>query len=331
MAQQGKRTGGSGERKAWSVKHRAWSRGRFPLYALRSPLYAPHRTLLALLFAFSGLLPAQTADFLIIENPRELVVYDRFQQRINSRQEIPLAPYEPLQIIDAGGYLSDGFTPCIKVQAEHRLFFLLVDDNRQLVYAERAGFQRVFENCTLLRDTVEVLANQTLYLTHNPVPESAPRAQRFYLEKGERLLRLFAHRNRVYVRRIGGEPQYGWSNLANESRERAWRVYRRKAAVAGSIPPEIVQRIESRIGEANQVLAELFAHLNGQTGQRRAPPRWIVELEANRLRCILEGAPSPEAFAESARQLAGQLENALSGTPYRVSQLQNAIEVRRKE
>lgn len=287
--------------------------------------------LYALLFALSSFLPAQTVDILIIENPRELVIYDKFQQRIDSRQENPLAPYEPLQIIDADGYLSDGFTPCIKVQAGHALYFLLAGEDRQLLHVERAGFHRVFENCTLLRDTVEVLANQALFITPNPAPESAPRAQRFYLEKGERLLRLFTHRNRVYVKRPGGEPQYGWSNLANESRERVWRVYRRKAAVAGSIPPEIVQRIESRVGEANRVLAELFAHLNAQTGQRRAPPRWIVEVETNRLHCILEGAPSPDAFAESARQLADHLENALLGAPYRVTRRHGDVEVRGKE
>lgn len=303
---------------------------RYAPCSMRSAQCTMRFALCAMLLAL-GLLPAQTADFLIVENPRELVIYDKFQQRIDARQENPLAPFQPLQILDADGYLSDGFTPCIKVQAGNALFFLLAGENRQLLHAERAGFHRVFGNCALLRDTVEVLASQALFITHNPAPESAPRAQRFYLEKGERLLRLFAHRSRIYVKRAGGEPQYGWSNLANESRERTWRVYRKTAAVAESIPPEIVQKIENRIAEANRVLAELFALLNAQTGQRRTPPHWIIEVEASRLRCILEGAPSPDAFPESAGQLANHLENALLGAPYRVTQRQGDLEVRRKE
>lgn len=309
-------------------------RGKRRTGSAHAPRYAPctmRSALYALLFALSGLLPARAADFLIVENPRELVIYDKFQQRIDVRQETPLAPYQPLQIIDDDGYLSDGFTPCIKVQADHSLYFLLADERRQLLHADRIGFHRVFDNCTPLRDTVEVLANQALFITQNPAPESTPRAQRFYLEKGERLLRLFAYRGRVYVKNPGGEPQYGWSNLANESRERSWRIYRRTAAVAESIPPEIVQRVESRIAETNRVLAELFAYLNAQTGQRRTPPRWIVEVEANRVHCVLEGAPSPHAFPESAGQLVDHLENALLGAPYRVSLRQGAIEVSRKE
>jgi hypothetical protein len=56
-----------------------------------------------------------------------------------------------------------------------------------------------------------------------------------------------------------------------------WKLYKGISPSGPSIPPGLLQKIQARTNEVNEVLTQLFEYFNNQTHQQKKPPRWNVE------------------------------------------------------
>lgn len=283
---------------------------------------------------FSRLASAQSpggkADFLIVEQPAALLIYNKYQQRLSFPEHEKLLPYQPMQILEEGIHLSDGYTPCMKIQANNTTYFLITDEEGNFVYEGETGYHMIFNNCLILGDTVEVLANQTIFISKTPAFQPAAQSQKYFLQQGERLQRLFSHRGFVYVQKIAPETDFGWSNLSDKTHNQSWRIVRRTGQQSKSIPPDVNRRIEASVQEMNYLLEQLFTHFNNQTGQQKTVPRWEMEISDTRIACSLNDPQYYDAFPESTRYLLNSLTSALLGTSFEVFYNPGRIEVRRR-
>jgi hypothetical protein len=292
-----------------------------------------HLVLLLYIFFASALSPrglAEQADFLIVENPAYLLIYNKYQQRLTFQESTRLPPYQPLQILEEDFLLSDGYTPSLRVKSSGETYFVIKNQEGDLANESEIGYHQVFKNCTVLKDTVEILADGAIFLAKIPTYNSTPQSKKYFLEKGDRLLRLFSKGGFVYVRKSGPETDFGWSNLAAGRQNSRWRIKTKTTGRDITIPVEISRRIEEKIREVNYTLKQLFDYFNQQTAQQKPAPQWEIEFTDTRITCALNDPAYREDFPESTRLLLNSLENILLGTPYGVFYQQGEIEVRRK-
>jgi len=288
----------------------------------------------AIIFGLSVSAPAQTAgekaDFLIVERPAGLLIYNKYQQKLSFQQQAKLLPYQPMQVLEENAHLSDGYTPCIKVRMDNRDYFVIKDEEGNFVNEGNIGYHNLFQNCTVLQDTTEVLSNRTIFISKTPTYQSTNQSQKYFLQKGDRLLRLFSLRGYDYVMTLAVEKDFGWCNLSENTRNQSWRMVRQTARLQKGIPAEISQQIESNIQEVNFLLEQLFTYFNRESGENKPIPRWNIDATDTRITCSLNDPQYLGAFPESTRYLMNSLENAILGTPYSVFHDGGIIEVRRK-
>ena len=103
---------------------------------------------------------AQTTNFLIVQQPDHLVVYDSFQQSITSLQQSAIRPFTPMKILVQRTTLGDGLTPCMKVDIDGEEFYLLRDESGKLAGWKTLGEVKTFSNKKLLGDTIAILASR---------------------------------------------------------------------------------------------------------------------------------------------------------------------------
>lgn len=276
--------------------------------------------------------PGATVDYLIVQRPGELQILNKYEQTATTRELQRFRPYRPLVILEKGAFLSDRYTPCMKVEVDNSRFYLLKNQD-SLLTDGRAGTVEIFNDVTFLGDTVEVLQRRQLFIVKIPTFEDNIRSQKYFLDPGDQLRRLFAYprdRNYVYVEKLGGESDYGWCYLSAQREGGSWRRYRRNLADERTIPPVISAQIERKIAEVNALLAQLFAHFNRSTAAAKTVPYWEIRVEKERITCTLMPAAYRAEMEESIRYLMNSIANTLLGTPFGVYNAGGEIEVRKK-
>ena len=96
-------------------------------------------------------------EFLICERPAQLVVLNRYQQSLTPNEQTLLQPFVPMKILRSQDLLGDGFTPCMRVELNGGVYFLVRENSTRLAGAARAGALRTYQGVAHSRDTVHVL------------------------------------------------------------------------------------------------------------------------------------------------------------------------------
>jgi hypothetical protein len=269
--------------------------------------------------------PAPGNDrFLIVEHPDRLVALNGYQQSLSPRDLLIFQPFAPMRIVKERDVLGDGFTPCMRVEIDGALFFLLRDRGGRLSAGDQAGSISTLAGNLLTRDTVHVLESGVLMLS-SPVW-----TRDMTLRRGERLIRLFASEGRTYVRCPGRIPAYGWVSLSPATEKKEWSLEHAEVAVESLIPDRLRDSVRTALERTNRVLLNLYRFFNQQGGENRAIPLWQLEESGVSLLCRLTGASTERDFPRSTRYLMMDIQNYLLGTDFAAFELSDGIEIRPK-
>jgi hypothetical protein len=264
---------------------------------------------------------AQGENFLIVERPERLLFVNRYQQQLKGEERKALLPFTPFRILAEHDLLGDGFTPCMKVEADGSLYYVLKDDSGELAGVRDAGTVKTVRNATSLRDSVEIVSAKGIVLWD--VQERTKRT----LPRGAILVRRFSLNSMTYVQALPS-MQYGWVRLDTSRGQTQWRVVPRgvprPTEELARVLPAIVQRVE----EVNAKLRRLFDHLNAKTSQHLPAPSWHVQRLNTGIVCSLETSLPVEQFRESSLLLAKRIESTVLGTTLRVYAVPGTIHVR---
>lgn len=271
--------------------------------------------------ALSGAPQGERATFILIERPSTLLLYNQYEQRLSADEKSRLAAFAPMRIIESKGLLSDGFTPCMKVEMEGTVFFIQTDGRGKPVTTSSAGRIRLYKNVAVLDDVIRL---------HSPkgTAFSLPNNKRSTLVRGTVLNRYFADGSQVYVRPVDGSS-YGWIQLDPGSKYSLWSEVMPASSGPG-LPRRVIAKIESRLAEVNRDLRTLYALFNTESGRGLPVPEWRIKTANDSLICSLVRDSSEGAFAASTHLLAKDFEAFLIGTDLTMVVLPRRIEIRRR-
>ncbi len=266
---------------------------------------------------------SQTSDFLIVQNTGRLVVYDSFQQSIPASQGFAIPPFAPMRIVARRDLLGDGLTPCMKVEVDGEVFYLLRDDAGKLAGGKDLGIVATYQRRLPIGDTIEVIQPDRLTLY------TFGRNARHRLAARDRLVRYFEDDGNTYVKRLAPLPSYGWMVLPERSAGVSWRIFRSRARQSG-LSPMIRGRVASRIAQINTTLFRVYAVLGKETGKDLPVPAWSIDSSGTGLACIIHPASSVRFYPRTVDALATELQAYVVGTGYRVTAVENRIEIIRQ-
>lgn len=259
------------------------------------------------------------SDFLVLEHPGRLVVYNKYQQAITERERTLLAAFVPMRVLKAEDVLGDGFTRCVQVGIDDEVFFLLKDPGGALARSGPLGFETTYRHAALVLDTVRILLRHSI---QSPSTRSTSRT----LSTGIKLIRIFRSEDAIYCRTSESPPTYGWVDFKGMKEGSDWIPFDTASPAEPTTTDELARRVRARIDRVNDLLERLFDHFNKQTNDRKPVPHWNVTLSHEKITCSLEKVV-PQQFEQSSVYLAKDLENAIMGSGRHVSYTPGRIEI----
>ena len=64
-------------------------------------------------------------NFLVVENPFEIKIYNKYEQNLSSNDSSYFLPYCPIEIIAEDSFLSDQYTPAFIGKINNQLFYFI--------------------------------------------------------------------------------------------------------------------------------------------------------------------------------------------------------------
>jgi hypothetical protein len=263
------------------------------------------------------------SDFLIIGQARTLIIFNQYQQRATAQEIAELLPFTPFKILKANDVLGDGFTPCMKVEANGKVFYIEKDENGTLHGADQTGFQKMFRDATEPGDTIEIRRSNRLSLS------DAQQTRTSALEQGSRVVRIFSHEGLTYVKLLGTAECYGWVNLSGTAKGRDWDIARLLGVSVADQLHRILPQVQLKVREINVKISRLFTHFNAKASQHQQPPQWQVQQSGATIICVLATNLPFDKFAETTRALSKSFDGILLGTDFRVVSKPGRIVLRR--
>jgi hypothetical protein len=269
--------------------------------------------------------PGRGSDqFLIVERPDRLLALNGYQQNLSPQNQLVFQPFIPIRILKDRDVLGDGFTPCMRVDIEGALYFLIRDSNGQLTGTQHAGMLRTVGGTLLRRDTVSVLGGGALVFTCPDGRREQP------LTIGERMIMVFSSEGKTYVKCPGRSPAYGWVTLSPAAENKQWGRAHIVRAAESMIPGHIRDSVRAVLGRTNTLLSSFYRFFNEQDGVNRPTPHWQLEVSRFSLLCTLVDASPERDFPQSTRYLLKDLQNYLLGTGFGVFPSSDGIQIRPK-
>jgi len=264
-----------------------------------------------LFLLFADVFSQKTADFIILAQPRDYTIFNQYEQPITEPEKKLFMPYSPLQIENANEVLGDQITRALRVTFGGETWFFQEDDGGNLPGGKGAQNRALYKKCPVLNDTVQIVNDRTVCFWET----FPPSGRAGFLEKGERVERVFAYGGYCCVKRIGARVHYGWSSFAQKT---GWRrvervAEKRQTGLSNFLSERIVQRFTA----ANRAYKEYFDHFNTLTQQEKSVPSWRCEIRGNEVYCSLN-APynATSELDESTHCLVRDIENMLIGKHY---------------
>ena len=278
---------------------------------------------IGVLVLLGGVQPLEAADFLIVEKVEGLSLYNKYQQEASRTERQLFVPFVPMKILKQNDMLGDGFTPCMQVEVDAQIFYLLKNDNGGLSRLGARGYEKTFNNAAALLDTVQLLSNKSILLS--PINSQAR-----HLSSHEQVVRVFRYQNLIYCRTLNAPSVFGWVDFNGMKEGREWVGVKHRVSTETSISSLVSQKIQQRVEEVNRVLTRLFRFFNAQTSQQKPTPAWIIESSNTALTCTLGGADDNKQFQESTFYLVNEIENITLGSAFQVTHSPGRIEIRPK-
>jgi hypothetical protein len=264
---------------------------------------------------------SQTFDVVIIEEPHHLIAYDAFQQSLASSQLAVLQPFVPMKILKAHDVLGDGLTSCMKVDVDGNVFFLLSDNSGRLVGWNKLGTIKTYERRIFLQDTISILVSNKITFQSSTNGSQSP------LAAGDRCVRYFENAGSVYVKRLRKDPAFGWIRAPGAEEGSWWKIVH-TASVRSEFSSALRERINGRIRQVNQTLAQIYIVLNRESGKRLTTPQWYVDPHAESLRFVLLPDSAIIIYPKSVEVLKTSLQTYLLGTSYNAFIVGNKIDIK---
>lgn len=253
---------------------------------------------------------SQTTDFLIVENPSALTIYNKYQQYISDQIREQFVPFTPFRIVEETELLSDQITQASRVLFNHQVLFLLKDEAEKYI-PDNDEYIKLFKNCEIYGDSIRVLKNLRISIFAKP-EQQYQKNKHTYLYAGQVCNRIFKFRNLYYIKLLSNSTIYGWTLLPRSG----WEINQQSDISSASIPENLISRLQLRIESANQDYEKVFNYFNKKYNQDKMIPNWNLEISENEIQGILIDPSLAAQLKNSNRYLKQDLDNIFLGSNF---------------
>ncbi len=273
--------------------------------------------------AYSQINPTK-ANFLIIEKTDHLIIYNKYQHRINDRERELFKSFVPLRITEKNILLHDNYTLGIKVELNGKFFYILKQDTETIYNESKLGFVKYFKDVDALMDTIQLISESKILSKPEDIKT------RIALGRNEKLFRIFKTEEHIYVKTLNDDSVYGWLD-ANKNFEYSIIRWERKANIDKSIGNTILlSRLQKKIDEMNRVLEEIYKYFNNKSRVQREIPKWNYYLEEGSVTYIFEPSYYVKHYPNSIQRMAANLIDVASNSNLSIYYSHGKIVIKRQ-
>ncbi|MEJ2543871.1 MAG: hypothetical protein P8Y99_07365 [Calditrichaceae bacterium] len=268
------------------------------------------RVLATTLVFFTSIVYCQIADFLIVEDPSALTIYNKYQQSISDQIQNQFVPFTPFQIIEQDELLTDQISHASRVLFEDDIYFILKEDEDNYI-SDKNEYYGLFENCKLLGDTIKILRNNRVSIFSKPI-YLYNKNQHMYLDENQNCIRIFKYKNLYYLKMPGDSTVFGWSQLPRNG----WEVSHGSQLSLHVIPDNLVSRLKIRVDAANQDYENFFGYFGKKYNTENRIPYWDIEITDYEIQGTLNDPSFAENLKNSNRYLMQDIDNLFLGSNF---------------
>lgn len=274
--------------------------------------------LLCSIFPARSFSSPQKGDFLIISEPSKLSVFNQFEQTLSESELNGFPPYSPFLIVNRIESLGDQITEALRSKYQGKTFFLLLDGKGSLKGSNSQSYQKIFQNCQIINDTV--LLKQTIN-AYQKFPSGGPITKCI---ADQPVIRIFKHSGSYYVF-IPDKRQYGWLNSGTAVFKSISKTPIDSRTFSIN---DISGMIEARLTAANEIYNQYFGFFNEITLQQKSVPQWKLHNDGKTLKCILSSSVQiNEQLQKSTRYVLQDIEQMLLGKPFSIQYTSGEITI----
>jgi len=279
--------------------------------------------ILLLLVILSSLYAEEYADFLITGNLGDCSILNKYEQPVTDAEKAQFTPFSPLQVVDRYDTLGDGISVALKFLFMKKVFFFPLDEAGNPLCGTKKPVVQTFSKCQLAGDTIRIVRDNAVFLSE----KYPPAGRGLPLKKNDMVYRVFRYNAYYYV--LTG-ARYGWCQAPDGSAWKKDEAPRKKEDPR--VKADLLSRIAAKVEAVNETYVEYFDFFNSVTQQEKSTPRWVINLEEDRMHCFLATPyKNSDQLQESTRYLVKEIENMLLGKPFVVSGENGEIYVKPKE
>jgi hypothetical protein len=270
------------------------------------------RMVLWIVLGIALFMPAQSqnkAEYLLVEHPESLHIYNSYQQRISQEEKNFFVPFIPLKILNHQIVMNDNFTTCMEVEVKGKRFFLLLSEDKILSGLEKTNSYRFTPSIPMEEDTVTLKTN---CLFQSPSKHHGSSI----LRKGNQVVRFFTEKNLTYINLLGPKTTYGWADLSNKETYVIARRERRPVELSNQLSSTIVQQMERVISESNHVIRILFSYYEKKKENKTPMPQWRLVKKDLFYHCVVEPNSFVQKYPKSTECLVDEFNLILENTTY---------------
>ncbi|MFH0736669.1 MAG: hypothetical protein V1773_00970 [bacterium] len=274
---------------------------------------------LILILYFFYLLPIYSqkiADFVIIEKPQNLVIYNKFKQAISGNQKQLFSSYKPYQVKKSSGLFNDGVRGYMELDVNNESYYFVKDANGDYYNKAKSGEWFFFNDKKTYYDSIIVLTNNKL-LFYNMIQK-----KEIFLNEGDVLIRIFEDANLFYCKLVKNNT-YGKVNLSGGNNSFFNIINNKKANRAKIISSELKEKIAAKFNESNKLFKKLYAFFNTENEKNLIAPLWVIKTNNYSIEAVLTHYSN--TFENSNKYLINQIQNIVLGTDLKVKLSANKI------
>jgi hypothetical protein len=239
----------------------------------------------------------------IIGNPSELVVFNRYQQRLSRSECLGLPHNGPWWIQHKAFLLSDNFTRAVKTEFENNVYFLQTNDDGDLVNQSSTEILEKINPAEIYHDTLRVISENLMM--------RQPGNDELSMRREDLACRIFRFRNRIFIKDLDS-GSYGWIPEKNDA---GWVIYHPPSTVE-EYEHFLYARVDRIIQDYNTRLQRLIEYLNTRYNRQKNPPQWVMQKSPAGLHYRFGSGTEFQDFLKSRDYLIQELKDLLHGTGY---------------
>ncbi len=255
------------------------------------------------------------ADFLVVENPTNLVIWNKFKQPITDSERNLFIKNQPMLVTSLGGLLSDGVRAYTEIELNNSKFYLLKEINGNYYNYNKAGLIKLYKDKRYFYDSLEIINPDKNNL------QSLDRKKKLTLAKKEVVLRIFEDNNSFYVKLKNNT--YAWLKVGKLNTD--YVLVKKTESKNSKLSKEDVDKVKKVFKYSDELLTKIYKDLNKFKNKNLTAPKWRLDITENKIIATLSN--SFTKFNDSNKRLVNRLESLLLGSGLKVRLNKQNIEI----